>query len=79
MRRPTARPGPVTMLTVPGGNPASATISANARMLSGATIDGLTTIVLPHAIAAENPRAISFNGVFHGTIWPMTPKGSRRV
>ena len=56
-----------------------ATISAKRRMLSGATIDGLTTMVLPQAIAAEKPRAISFSGVFQGTIWPMTPKGSRRV
>ncbi len=79
MARPTVRPGPVMMLTVPGGKPASSTISANRRMLSGATIDGLTTIVLPQAIAAEKPRAISFKGVFHGTIWPMTPNGSRRV
>ncbi len=36
--------------------------------LSGATTDGLTTIVFPQATAAPKPRAISFKGVFHGTI-----------
>ena len=79
MSRPTVRPGPVTMLTVPAGKPASATISAKRRMLSGATMEGLITMVLPQAIAAEKPRAISLSGVFQGTIWPMTPYGSRRV
>ena len=73
MALPTVRPGPVTMFTVPAGKPASFTSLAKRRMLSGATIDGLTTMVLPQATAAAKPRAISFRGVFHGTIWPITP------
>ena len=44
--------------------------------LSGATSDGLSTIVQPAASAGATLQAIWLSGQFHGVIKPHTPTGS---
>jgi hypothetical protein len=56
---PTAGPVPVTTLTTPSGMPARCAASANATDVIGVSSDGLSTIVLPAAIAGR---------IFHAAI-----------
>jgi hypothetical protein len=78
-RSPRPLPRPVTTFRTPGGNPHSAHISANLSSVSGASLDGLTTTEFPAASAGAMVRLPIHKGPFHGTMWPVTPTGSRRV
>ena len=69
-------PSPVTMLTTPGGNPASWQSSAKASAVSGVYSAGFSTTVLPAASAGAIFQASISSGKFHGMIWPQTPTGS---
>ena len=76
---PALLPRPVTMLTTPGGKPASTINSPSRTAVSGVSSAGLSTTVHPAARAgAILPTAIG-SGTFQGTIRPATPTGSRRV
>ena len=54
-------------------------IRAISRTASGASADGLRTIVFPAASAGAILWAASDTGAFQGTIAATTPHGSRRV
>ena len=69
-------PSPVTMLTTPGGRPASRQISAKASAVSGVNSAGFSTTVLPAASAGAIFQASISSGKFHGMIWPQTPTGA---
>ncbi len=64
------------MLNTPAGNPASWTMSANRADDSGATSDGLRTIVHPTPSAGATFKVTWFIGQFHGVIRAQTPTGS---
>ena len=51
---PTLTPSPLTRLNTPAGTPAASMISAKRIALSGATSDGLSTIVQPAASAGRD-------------------------
>ena len=68
-------PSPVTMLTTPGGRPASRQISAKASAVKGVNSAGFSTTVLPAASAGAIFQASISSGKFHGMIWPQTPTG----
>ncbi len=70
------RPSPVMMLTTPGGSPTSAHSSAKASAVSGVNSAGLSTTVLPQAIAGAIFHASISSGKFHGMTWPTTPTGA---
>jgi hypothetical protein len=72
-------PAPVTTLKTPGENPASSARRSVSTTLADACSDGLTTIVLPAAIAGASEYIVSSTGEFHGTMIPTTPSGSRSV
>ncbi len=57
---PASRPVPLTMLITPSGRPASMAAWANIREVSGVTSAGLSTTVLPAAIAGR---------IFQAAIW----------
>ena len=71
-----AEPSPGRMFTTPAGSSASCMISASRSAVSGVVSAGLSTAVLPHAIAGASFQAAISSGKFHGTIWPTTPIGS---
>ena len=48
---PISLPCPETRLNTPAGNPMSWMMSASAKAFSGASLDGLTTMVQPAAMA----------------------------
>ena len=73
--RPTDAPGPVTILTTPGGR-ISAVSSANSSNESGVCEAGLMTVQLPAASAGAIFHAAISSGKFHGMICPTTPSGS---
>ena len=50
-------PSPVTMLTTPGGRPASAKLEASARTHSGVCSAGFSTVVQPAQIAGASFHA----------------------
>ena len=56
---PRSAPVPVTTLTTPSGMPASVATSANISLVSGVISAGLSTMVLPAAIAGR---------IFHAAI-----------
>ncbi len=62
MASPTTGPMPVTRLNTPAGRPASAMTSARMNALIGATSDGLSTTVLPAAMAGATFNAIWCSG-----------------
>ena len=66
---------PVTMLITPGGSPASATISAKSSAERRVLEAGLSTTVLPIAIAGAIFQANISSGKFQGMICPTTPTG----
>ena len=68
-------PGPVTMLTVPGGRSAWRQTSAKSRAVSGVELAGLSTTVLPAASAGAIFQASISSGKFHGITWAATPSG----
>ena len=51
---PAVSPTPVTMLTTPGGRPASAKLDASARIDSGVCSAGFSTVVHPAQIAGAS-------------------------
>ena len=77
--RPAVGPNPGTMLTTPSGRPASWQMRPNSSTESGASSDGLSTIVFPVASAGAIFFVAMRSGWFHGVIWPTTPRGTRRV
>jgi hypothetical protein len=68
-------PGPVMMLTTPGGRSAWRQTSANSSADSGVVEAGLSTTVLPAASAGAIFQASINSGKFHGMIWAATPRG----
>ena len=70
-----ASPSPVTMLTTPGGSPASAQISANASAVSGVLSAGFSTTVFPQARAGAIFHASMSSGELQPMTWPTTPSG----
>ena len=70
-------PGPVTMLTTPGGRSAWRHTSANRSADSGVVEAGLRTTVLPAASAGAIFHASISSGKFHGMICAATPSGLR--
>jgi hypothetical protein len=76
---PAPVPYPVTTLITPGGIPASRARRASSRQVSGASSAGLTTIVLPAAIAGATSVTMIGPGTFQGMMLPHTPYGSRIV
>ena len=59
---PATRPVPVTTLTTPSGRPASVAASANISAVSGVSSAGLSTMVLPAAIAGRIFQAAICSG-----------------
>src|SRR4051794_8011387 len=76
---PATGPVPVTTLTTPAGAPASVNASAKRTLVSGVISAGLSTMVLPAAMAGSTFHAAIWRGEFHGAIEPTTPIGSRRM
>ncbi len=76
---PAVSPSPVTMLTTPGGMPASRMSWPRRSAVSGVSSAGLSTTVQPAASAGPIFQAAISSGKFHGMIAPTTPTGSRRV
>ena len=70
-------PKPWTTLYTPRGSPACSKIPAHSDADSGVNSAGLSTTVLPVAIAGASFQDSSMNGVFHGVISPATPIGLR--
>ncbi len=68
-------PGPVTMLTTPGGSSAWRQTSAKRRADSGVEEAGLRTTVLPAARAGAIFHASINSGKFHGMTCAATPSG----
>src|SRR5665213_953731 len=76
---PTAEPDPPTMLTTPGGNPASIRVLTRLWVDNGVSVAGLITQVLP-AISAGNSFQLGIAmGKFHGVMSPTTPSGPRML
>jgi hypothetical protein len=76
---PASVPMPDTMLTTPGGKPASLIRFPRYSAVSGVCSAGFSTTVLPAASAGASFITAMNSGKFHGTIWPITPIGSRSV
>ncbi|MCY1439783.1 hypothetical protein D9M71_560330 [compost metagenome] len=75
---PISAPAPTTTLNAPAGSPASSKIRARSRPpVTGVSLAGLTTTVLPRARAGARERAVRCSGKFHGLITPITPSGTR--
>ena len=65
--------------TEPAGAPAASMISATASIVSGSLEGGLSTIVLPDAIAGATLWAARLSGKLNGLIPAIGPIGKRRV
>src|SRR5580698_7123322 len=72
-------PKPCTMLSTPGGKPASLAISPSMLAVIGVNSAGLHTTVLPQASAGASFQVSSSSGRFQGLMQPATPTGSRSV
>ncbi len=59
---PAVSPTPVTMLTTPGGRPASSKLEASARTVSGVCSAGFSTTVQPAQIAGASFHAAISSG-----------------
>ena len=68
-------PGPVMMLTTPGGRSAWRQTSANSSADSGVEDAGLSTTVLPAASAGAIFQASISSGKFQGMTCAATPSG----
>ncbi len=76
---PTALPGPVTMFSTPGGNPASSKRRTNSIARTGVSDAGLKTTVLPATRAGRIFQLGIAMGKFHGVTTATTPTGSRNA
>ena len=70
---------PKSRLSTPGGSPASSKARAISETVPGTSSDGLITIELPAASAAEIFRIGPPAGKFHGTKAPTGPTGVTRT
>jgi hypothetical protein len=77
--RPASSPKPCTVLSTPGGRPASRQISESNVAVSGLHSAGLCTTVQPAANAGAIFQVESMNGVFQGVMTPTGPIGWRMV
>ena len=68
---------PFNTLNTPGGNPAWSKSSASSSGADGSRSDGLSTNVLPQAIALGNIHSGTIAGKLNGVIPATTPSGSR--
>ena len=73
---PISLPCPETRLNTPAGSPASWMMSASAKAFRGASLEGLTTMVQPAAMAGATLPMIWCRGKFQGVIIATTPIGS---
>ena len=73
----TASLSPCTTLKTPSGSPASAHSSARIKAADGSRSLGLSTKVLPQAIATGNIHIGTIAGKLNGVIPTHTPSGSR--
>src|ERR1700757_4384906 len=73
----TATLSPWTTLNTPSGSPASAHSWAISSEADGSFSDGLSTNVLPHAIATGNIHMGTMAGKLNGVIPATTPTGCR--
>src|ERR671930_2767171 len=73
----TATLSPWTTLNPPSGSPASAHSSASRIDADGSFSDGLSTNVLPQAIATGNIHIGTMAGKLNGVIPATTPSGCR--
>lgn len=69
-------PNPVTILTTPGGKPASLNNWANLKAERGVYSAGFKTTVQPVHKAGANFQTAINKGKFQGIINPQTPTGS---
>ena len=74
---PVTSPTPGMTLITPSGMPISLAKCATYRVESGVSSAGLTTQVLPAAMAGPMPQPQSRNGKFHGTMKPHGPQACR--
>ena len=74
----TSRP-PLTRLTTPAGSPSASSSSNAICCVSGTCSDGLSTNVLPQAIANGRNQNGTIAGKLNGTIAAHTPTGWRIV
>src|SRR5258708_34514950 len=74
---PVAAPLPCTILSTPGGRPASMQTCDSMNAVSGVISDGLATTVLPAASAGAIFQVNRYSGRFHGEMQPTTPTGAR--
>ena len=68
---------PCTTLNTPSGSPASASSSASLIEADGSFSDGLSTNVLPAAIAIGNIHIGTMAGKLNGVMPATTPSGWR--
>src|SRR6185503_2395653 len=73
----TAVLSPCNTLNTPGGRPASFQSSAIHRDALGSFFDGLSTTVLPAAIAIGKNHIGTIAGKLNGEMMPTTPSGWR--
>ena len=73
----TASLSPWTTLNTPSGRPASAHSRASSSEADGSFSDGLSTNVLPHAMASGNIHIGTMAGKLNGVIPATTPSGWR--
>ena len=71
----TATLSPCTTLNTPSGSPASAHSEASSSDADGSFSDGLSTKVLPHAIASGNIHIGTMAGKLNGVMPATTPTG----
>ena len=79
MASPTTAPVPVTRLTTPAGNPASAISSTSRVAQCGVSLAGLNTTVLPVTSAGIIFQQGMAIGKFQGVMIPATPIGWRML
>ncbi len=75
--RSTATRSPWTTLRTPSGSPASWNSLASRREADGSFSDGLSTNVLPHAMALASIHSGTMAGKLNGVIPATTPSGWR--
>ena len=73
----TATLSPCTTLNTPSGSPASAHSEASSSEADGSFSDGLSTNVLPHAMASGNIHIGTMAGKLNGVMPATTPTGCR--
>src|SRR4051812_34756651 len=73
----TASLSPCTTLNTPSGSPASVNHSASFTDADGSFSEGLSTTVLPHAIALGTNHSGTMAGKLNGEMTATTPSGWR--